>query len=297
MRVAALDLGSNTSILLIADVEDGEITRVRRDEVTVTRMGQGVHANRRFDPSALARVGAALARYQKIIAGERCDRVMAVATSAARDVENGEDLLAIGRHFDVPIHIIPGEREAELTFRGAVGGLGPLDRPVVVDVGGGSTEIIGDGGAVSVDVGSVRLHEMFVTADPPTATDAVNLREYARAAFAKAAPPIARGDLVAVSGTPTALATLDQGRAFVEADVHGYRLSRARVAEWSERLRALPLVERERLAGMPPGRADVLTVGAAILLAAMDALDRDQVIVSTRGVRFGLARAWAEFAP
>src|SRR5438094_253040 len=120
MRVAALDLGSNTSLLLIADVVDSRIVKVHYDTTTITRMGQGVHKNRRFHPEALVRLDRCLADYAEKIREFDCTVVIAVATSAARDVDNGEALIQLGQKHAIPIHIITGQREAELTFRGAL---------------------------------------------------------------------------------------------------------------------------------------------------------------------------------
>ena len=296
MRIAALDLGSNTTILLVADVEDGRITRVVRDETNVTRMGQGVHADRKFHPEALARVTTTLEGYAKLIKADGCARVIAVATSAARDVTNAAELIEIGRRFDIPIHIIPGGREAELTFRGAPGTPGSS----VIDVGGGSTEIIsevsGQIRGVSVDVGSVRLSELFVTTHPIPSDELARARAYADRAFAAAnLPRSGAGEVIAVAGSPTTLAALDAGRDFDESFVHGYRLSRGQIGAWIERLAGMSIAERERLPGMQPKRADVIVIGAVLLASALDALDQDEIRVSTRGVRYGVAHAWEEF--
>src|SRR5262249_6939279 len=142
MRVAALDLGSNTSLLLIAQMEGARLVRVLHDETTITKMGQGVHANRRFHPEALARLDACFASYAKTIRELKCDKVVAVATSAARDVSNGHELLDLGKKHGIPIHIISGDKEAQLTFKGALCDRESTIGIAVVDVGGGSTEII-----------------------------------------------------------------------------------------------------------------------------------------------------------
>lgn len=296
MRVAALDLGSNTTILLVADVEDGRIVKVVRDETNVTRLGQGVHADRRFHPDALARVEAVLETYARMIEADVCARVIAVATSAARDVVNADDLLAIGRRLNIPIHIIPGTREAELTFRGAPG----ADDSSVVDVGGGSTEIISERAGqirgVSVDVGSVRLSELFITEHPIRAAELERVRDHARRAFAAAnLPAPGAGPVIAVAGTPTTLAALDAGREFDESFVNSYHLTAEKIDAWIKRLAAMSVAEREALPGMQPKRADVIVVGAILLRTALEALGKDQITVSTRGVRYGVALAWEQF--
>lgn len=300
MRIAALDLGSNTSLLLIADVEDGQLRQVLHDETTITRLGQGVHADRRFHPDALERMRQCLTKYQNTIREFKCDRVVAVATSAARDVANGQDLIQIGRERQIPIHIISGAQEAQLTFRGAV-----CDRPsteglAVIDVGGGSTEVItnslGTVQGTSVDVGSVRLTELFVKSDPIRPQEQTQVRDYAAAAFARA--PIPQGpfrEVVAVAGTPTTLAALDQAIDFKEELIHNYKLSLQKIDTWIERLAKMSLNEREKLKGMQPKRADVIVPGSVILGAAIRALQQTEVTVSTRGVRYGVALAWQDF--
>ncbi|NJL23984.1 MAG: hypothetical protein HC902_01530, partial [Calothrix sp. SM1_5_4] len=300
MKVAALDLGSNTSLLMIAEVEGSSLRRVLHDETTVTKMGQGVHSSRRFHPEALLRLEECFARYSRTIRDFNCDKVIAVATSAARDVDNADEILRLGAKYGIPIHIVSGEVEARLTFRGAV-----CDRPsaaglAVIDVGGGSTEIMSDDGTgpkgTSVDVGSVRLSEIFVDRHPIEISALERVRAYAEAAFARS--PLPKGpflEVVAVAGTPTTLAAVDQGRPFAEELVHGYRLRLDKIEEWAGRMAGMTVAEREALAGMEPKRADVIVTGAIILSTAMRALGKMEVTVSTRGVRYGVAFGMAGF--
>ncbi len=300
MRVAALDLGSNTSLLLIAEIEGGRLTRQLHDETTITRLGQGVHAQRRFHPEALKRMRDCLAHYRAAIDRFNCEKVIAVATSAARDVANGEELLNLGREFKIPIHIISGGREAQLTFQGAVCDRPASDGVAVIDVGGGSTEVIqSTGGKIqgtSVDVGSVRLSEMFVKSDPIVPAELSQLRQYAKTAFQKAGVvPGPYKEIVAVAGTPTTLAGLDQEIDFCVERIHGYKMNIDTVESWILRLAGMPLVQREALKGMQPKRADVIVAGSAILSAAIRSLNQTQFTVSTRGVRYGVALAWQEF--
>lgn len=300
MKVAALDLGSNTSLLLIAEVENGRLVKVYHDETRVTRMGQGVHANRTLHPDALIRMDDCLRDYSAVIARHGCDKVIAVATSAARDVKNGGDLMALGHRHKIPIHIISGDKEAQLTFRGALCDRDDLRGLAVIDVGGGSTEVItGDereAHGTSVDVGSVRLTEMYVTKHPIAKKELERVRKYSDQAFAKA--PLPKGpfrEVVAVAGTPTTLAGIDQEREFDEKYIHGYKLKAATIENWIERLAAMTVEQREALKGMQPKRADVIVTGSVILLGAMRALGQNEATVSTRGVRYGVALAWDTF--
>jgi len=297
MRVAVLDLGSNTSLLLVADVEGQVLRRVVHDETMITRMGQGVHANRAFHPEALQRLDQCLGHYARKIHELRCQKVVAVATSAARDVQNGEALLELGRRHGIPIHIISGEREAALTFHGALCDRATTMGLAVIDVGGGSTELIVDqGNKVSVDVGSVRLTELLVRGDPIQPDELVRLREFTREAFSKV--QIKSGsirELVAVGGTPTTIAAIDQQIEFNEEKIHGYKLTIELLEGWILRLARLPLEERQALSGMQPKRADVIVAGSMILSEGMRRFNKTEVTVSTRGVRYGVALNWQGF--
>lgn len=299
-RVAALDLGSNTSLLLIADMNAREIARVVHDDSIVTRLGQDVHRARCFHPEALARMRACFETYAREITKAQCAHVIAVATSAARDVSNGDELIRLGREFGIPIHIISGAREAELTFHGALDDQTSVTGAAVIDVGGGSTEVIravdGQPRGTSVDVGSVRLSELFIHAHPVAAEELAQVRAYAREQFAKA--PLPRGEireLIAVAGTPTTLAAVDQAIPFSEERVHGYHLTLEGIERWTERLARMSVAERERLPGMQPKRADVIVAGGLILAEGLRALGQERLTVSTRGVRFGVARFWKDF--
>lgn len=300
MRVAALDLGSNTSLLLIAEIEAGQVARTVHDETRVTKMGQGVHANRVLHPEALARLNDCLGDYSRTIEKHKCEKIVAVATSAARDVQNGEALLELGRRHGIPIHIIAGEKEAQLTFRGALCDRSSTKGIAVIDVGGGSTEIIsevwGEPKGTSVDVGSVRLTELFITGHPIAFGERASLRDHSREAFAQA--PLPKGpfrEVVAVAGTPTTLAAIDQQRPFEEYLIHGYKLPLKTIEFWADRLATMTVEEREKLPGMEPKRADVIVTGAEILANAIRALGTSEVTVSTRGVRYGVALAWQDF--
>lgn len=300
MRVAALDLGSNTTLLLIADVVDGQIVKVHCDESIVTKMGQGVNSTRRFHPEALGRLRETLQKYRQLIDRHACEKTIAVATSAARDVENSDELFKIGQDLNLPIQIISGDQEAQITFRGATSDRKSTEGMAVIDVGGGSTEIIRDYSGVlkgkSVDVGSVRLTEMFISRQPILENELLKIKSHVQNEFAKAG--FKKDDLsevIAVAGTPTTLAALDQKQEFSDERVNGYSLSADKIANWIQTLAALSVEEREKLPGMQPKRADVIVTGAAILLGAMQALGQNKVTVSTRGVRYGVALEWQNF--
>lgn len=300
MRVAALDLGSNTSLLLIAEVEGGVIKRVLHDETRVTKMGQGVHANRRLHPEALDRLNECFRSYAQTIKDHACEKVVAVATSAARDVSNGEELFKLGRAHGIPIHIISGEKEAQLTFRGALCDRHSVDDIAVIDVGGGSTEVINVRAQIptgtSVDVGSVRLTELFVTEHPIPQSQLDLVSRYCRQAFSQVALPKRDiKEVVAVAGTPTTLAAVEQRQEFREDLVHGFTLTVPMIESWIDKMKSMTVEQREQLRGMQPKRADVIVTGSIILAEALRALGHSQATVSTRGVRYGVALAWQDF--
>ena len=300
MRVAALDLGTNTFLCLVADVESNGVVRVISDEAKVVRLGQGIHASRGIHPEALERADICLGAYAQVIRKHKAECVMAVATSAARDAINGEELIKIGRKHGIEIRIIEGETEAELTYRG-VFIEPPRESAVILDVGGGSTEfILGDRSGIrkklSLDVGSVRLTEAFVTGHPVSSEELGAMRRHLIEKFKEAKEKLSGptpGRAIAVAGTPATIAALDAAREFDPGFVEGYRLSKQSLFTWAERLARMSLAERRALVGMEPGRADVVVAGALILGSGCEALGIDGVEVSVRGLRYGLAAAVA----
>jgi exopolyphosphatase/guanosine-5'-triphosphate,3'-diphosphate pyrophosphatase len=322
LRVAGLDFGTNTCLCLIADLELSEdksevrSLKVVRDEARVVRLGQGVHASRELHPEALARADETFREFGAYINEAKCDRVLAVATSAARDAKNRSVLLTLGHQYGIPIEIISGEKEAELTFSGAIESSWN-GTTAVIDVGGGSTEIIfGDERGIflrfSADVGSVRLTELFVKANPISIKELEEVRAHVREsidrcftlALAKfnesnhaGGAPLTRTELISrtnqvigVAGTTTTLAAVDLGHAFESDKVHGHFFSRARLDEWTARLGKMSVLERQNLAGMEEKRADVIVAGAICVTEAMLAINGQTLKVSVRGLRYGVAK-------
>lgn len=297
MKVAALDLGSNTFLMLIAEVEHGKVNKVFNDELRVTRLGQGVHANRALHPDALLRAEECFRDYAEILKHSKPQKILAMATSAARDVSNGQKLFDLGQKYGIPIRIIPGNLEAQITFEGATFDVENASGVCVVDVGGGSTEVIAksaEGKLVgqSVDIGSVRLTEMFVTSHPVLKKEREELYQYAYSQIKNSQVKNLKGlakKVIAVAGTPTTLAAVVQEKSYSDGLVHGYVLSKKDLLHWEEKLANMPLAERKALAGMDPLRADVIIAGINILLACLDFLGLKELTVSTRGVRYGVA--------
>jgi exopolyphosphatase / guanosine-5'-triphosphate,3'-diphosphate pyrophosphatase len=285
VRVAAIDQGTNTTRLLVADVTDGRVDGIVRRS-TITRLGEGVDARRRLLPLPITRVRNCLADYRRELESLGAERALLVATSAVRDAENGEAFLGeIEWSYGFTTRLLSGEEEAELTLRG-VGAVD--DGTIVVDVGGGSTELIASGSRVSTELGSVRLTERFLESDPPTSGELEALAGVIRSVLDEHDLSAARG--VGVAGTVTSLAALDLGLVEYDSErVHGHRLSEGAVQSQLERLAALPLAERREVPGLEPERAPVIVAGAAILLEVMRRLGLDEIEVSERDILDGAA--------
>lgn len=293
-RLATLDLGTNTVLLLIADATPAGLVPLL-ERATITRLGQGVDRTRELAPEARERTLACLRDYAADLARFGVTEVSAVGTSALRDARGGAELVAEAqRILGVAPSVIGGDREAELTFRGALSGLDVKGPVTVFDVGGGSTEVVtGDAervitSAVSHDIGSVRLFERHVTTDPPSTAELEKVREDVDRTLAiSAVPP--PGTLVGVAGTVTTLAAialeLDD---YDPSRVHGQKLDLATVRALGSRLASLPLAERKKIVGLEPARADVIVVGAVLVERVMHVTRSDTLVVSDRGVRWGL---------
>jgi exopolyphosphatase / guanosine-5'-triphosphate,3'-diphosphate pyrophosphatase len=281
-RVAAVDLGTNTTRLLVADVEDG-----RLDEVVlrqrITRLGEGVDSRRKLLPLPIARVRNVLTDYRRELESLGAERVLAVATSAVRDAENGEAFLGeVEWSYGFTTQLLTGEEEAALILRG----VGDISADtLVLDVGGGSTELVMPDRAVSLDVGSVRLTEQF-------GEDIDTIAAHVR--------PLLPADLtparaIGVAGTITSLAALDLALPAYDRDqVHGHVLTLRAVEEQLARLAALPLDERRNLPALDPDRAPVIVAGAVIVREVLRRYGLDALEASEHDLLHGAALAAAE---
>ena len=280
MKVAAIDLGTNTTRLLVAEVVDGRIDELHR-ETRITRLGEGVDARGRLLPVPIARVRNALSDYRRTLESLGAERTLAVATSAVRDAENGEAFLGeIEWSYGFVTRLASGDEEALLTRRGVHPAAGTL----VLDIGGGSTELILDDFHVSLPMGSVRFTERY-------GEDVARCTAEARALLPDLSPDAAIG----VAGTLTTLAALDlRLERYDRERVHGHPLARAGAREQLERLAGMTVAERRELPAMEPQRAPVIVAGAAILLAVLDAYALDAIEVSDRDLLDGIALAAAE---
>ena len=290
MRVAAVDLGTNTTRLLVADVEDGRIDEVHR-ETRITRLGEGVDARHRLLPVPIARVRNTLTDYRRTLERLGAERTLAVATSAVRDAENGEAFLGeVEWSYGFATRLLSGDEEADLTRRG----VDPKPGTLVVDIGGGSTELIVDDFHTSLDIGSVRYTERFVHTDPP---DPQELDEISRAVHTTLDERVQAKaqSAIGVAGTLTTLAALDLGLQQDDHErVHGHRLTTAAARTQLARLASLPLHERRELPAIEPDRAPVIVAGVVILVSILDHFGLDEIEVSERDILDGIALAAAE---
>jgi len=297
-RIAVVDLGTNSTRLLVAEVEAGAVEELER-RTNVTRLGEGVDATGRLADGAIERVTRVLADYREAIDERGAKRVVAVATSAVRDAENGEEFRELLRErFEIEAKTIPGDEEARLTFLGATSGRSP-DETLVIDIGGGSTEyVIGMPGEepefhVSTRMGSVRHSERYLDDDPPTESQIAELRASAREIVDHEVPAELREQVVrgvAVAGTATSLAAIDQQLDPYDPErVHGYRLTLDACERMLEMLAALPLEERREVTGLHPDRAPTIVAGVAILVESMKAFALDRMEVSEADILHGAA--------
>jgi exopolyphosphatase/guanosine-5'-triphosphate,3'-diphosphate pyrophosphatase len=292
MRVAVVDLGTNSTRLLVADVDDGRVEEVAR-RTEITRLGEGVDERGKLLPLPIARVRNVLADYRRELEELGAERTLAVGTSAIRDAENGEAFLGeIEWSYGFKTRLLSGEEEAELTLRGVAGGreLGP--GTLVLDVGGGSTELIVDGFRTSLDLGSVRLTERFLHSDPPTREEL----DASSRAVRDELPDLEPTQAIGVAGTITTLAALELGEYDPER-IHGYRISRGAVEAQLERLASLPLAERRELSGLEPERAPVIVAGAVIVREVLDGYGLEALEVSERDILHGAALEAAALPP
>jgi exopolyphosphatase/guanosine-5'-triphosphate,3'-diphosphate pyrophosphatase len=306
-RFATLDIGTNSVLLLIVEQREGELVPIL-ERATITRLGEGVGRTHELAAGAKERTLACIRSYADEIARVGVTRVAAVGTSALRDARGGQEFTREIEHvLGVPPSVIDGGREAELTFRGALSGLAVRGDVTVFDVGGGSTEIVTGtrdgarsslGAAVSLDIGSVRLHERHLATDPPARHELAAVVKDIDAALTAAPRPVPGATLVGVAGTVTTLASLSLELGdYDPALVHGHELTHDRVVKLTDKLASLPLSERRQLRGLDPRRADVIVAGSLIVERVMSFAARDVLVVSDRGVRFGLAEELAATNP
>jgi exopolyphosphatase / guanosine-5'-triphosphate,3'-diphosphate pyrophosphatase len=302
-RVAVVDIGTNSTRLLVADVSGASVEELDR-RLAITRLGEGVDSRRRLLPTAIARVRNVLVDYRRAADELGAERTLALATSAIRDAENGEAFLGeLEWSYGFETRLLSGHEEALLTFRGVASGRTIAESTLVVDVGGGSTELIlgGPGGVsfhTSLDVGCVRLTERFLYGDPPTAVELEACRAHARELLHAAVPSeVTPTTALGVAGTVTTLATLELGlEEEVPALVHGHKLPAQRVDQFLGELGTRPLSELRELPGLHPERAPVIVAGVVVVLEILRHFGLDELEASERDIMHGGALAAAELS-
>lgn len=304
MRIASIDIGTNAVLLLIADVDDqGNIHPIEHKQ-KYPRLGNKVDEKYTISNSSFKSVADVLDEYKALSEKFKVDKITTCATSAVRDASNKYEFLTyLKKHTDIDIEVISGEDEALLTYNGAVSGLHKLSyQPIVLDIGGGSTELSFYENNVftcySLRIGAVRITERYFEHNPPTNEEIEN----AIAAISKEFEKINQTNLtsyslVGVAGTITTLACLDQH--LLEFDIQkvsGYRLSTASVQAWLNKLLKMTSKEIKALSNTTEGREDILPAGVLILNEFLKRFHFKEVIVSERGLRYGLAlREWEQW--
>jgi exopolyphosphatase / guanosine-5'-triphosphate,3'-diphosphate pyrophosphatase len=303
VQVAAVDLGTNSTRLLVARVEDGRLDELER-ETRITRLGEGVDERKRLLPAPIARVRNVLTDYRRTAEELGAERMLLVATSAVRDADNGEAFLGeIEWSYGFTTKLLSGDDEALLTLRGVTSDRELRGGTILVDVGGGSTELTsagpdGPGWHDSLDMGSVRLTERFLHSDPPTDEELNACSKAARELLEERVPEEVKTGArtaIGVAGTITSLAALDLELDEYNRDrVHGHVLSRDALQRQVERLAALTVEERRKLPAFDPERAPVIVGGAVIVREVVALLGVDALEVSERDILDGAALAAAE---
>ena len=300
MKLGALDVGSNTVLMLVVECSPGAAPRRMADMARITRLGRGVDATGRLDPDSAARTLDTIAEFADKARSLGAEKILGAATAALRDAADGAEFVTRVRQYTgIALEIISGESEAGLSYLATRKGLGldPAAKLLIVDIGGGSTELIRAEHAnfevISLQIGSVRLTERVVHHDPLENVELAGLRGTVGEALEKLGWSYRPDAMVGIAGTVTTICAIALGlEQYSPEAIHGYRLGQEHVNSIIERLAELPLEERKRMRGMEPGRADVLLAGAVILERLMAHFSVDQVIVSDQGVRWGLV--WRE---
>jgi exopolyphosphatase/guanosine-5'-triphosphate,3'-diphosphate pyrophosphatase len=297
-RIAVVDIGTNSTRLLVAEVADGQIEEIER-RTRVTRLGQGVDLSGNLATEGIEAVCQTIADYVEIYEGLGVTRVDAIATSAVRDAANGGAFIAeLRERFELDARVLEGSEEALLTYRGAISGQAPSGPLLVIDIGGGSTElIVGAGSEVgfhtSLQAGVVRQTERHLGSDPPTTAELEALAADVLALLGDGlseGPPPPVESAIAVAGTPTSLAAIDlELDPYDSRRVHGHRMSLDSIQQMLSRLASLPLTQRRHVTGLDPDRAPTIVAGVVILIEVMRTFGLTEVTASEHDILYGAA--------
>ncbi len=298
MRLTSIDIGTNTILMLVADVDSEHRLSVVRDEHVIARLGKGVDANRMILPDTFERVLGFLRKLKSLSDESGSQRIIARGTSALRDAKNQAEFIQfINKTLGFEISVLTGEEEAELTYIGAVSDLlqeGNNMNFGVLDIGGGSTELISGTNLEvkskqSYDIGSVRLTERFLKMSPPSSLDVSQALSLIRSETSRFASLSNTAKLIGVAGTLTTLAAIDLNLAtFDREKVHNHLLTLDAVITIFNRLRIKTLSELQSIPQILPERADILLAGILILMETMKQLNANEIMVSDRGLRYGI---------
>ena len=297
-RVAVIDVGSNSSRLLVAAVAEGEVSKVEKHS-RVTRLGRGVDLTGQLSAEAIEAACEAIADYAAICHRGGVERIATIATSAVRDASNGDAFVAeLRERFALDARVLDGEEEARLTYLGATHERRPAEPTLIIDIGGGSTElIVGSGKEIafqdSLQLGVVRHTERHISTDPPTAVELESLAADVRGSIEAAVGDRAEAHAaagIAVAGTPTSLAAVELGLEPYDSErVHGHVLSLESIQRLLSMFASTPLPERAEIPGLHADRAPTIIAGVVILVEAMRAFGLDRIRVSEHDILYGAA--------
>ena len=290
MRVAGIDIGSNTSLLLIVEKTEKGF-EVLIDKIYFTRLAENIQKNSQISESALSRLEQAFRSMRDNLDLWRVKEISIAATSAARQALNKKALFDLGDKYNLsPVQIISAEKEAELTFIGSLFGLGhSAEKPLVIDIGGGSTEFVNSKTSYSLNIGSVSLTERFLSHKALSRLEAKMLKQHIQEKIKPIAGFLQKDydHLIFTAGTPTSLAFMEKQSSDMN-EVHGLILNRDHVSSWLEKLSQLTTEERKKVPFLEEHRTDVIVAGLSLLQNILDQSGKEEFIVSATGVRYGL---------
>ena len=290
MKFAGVDIGSNTTLLLVIEAGEDGFT-VLEDEIYFTRLAEGIQENQSLSKNALFRLEKAFKTIQDKLSSLAVDRVSIVATSASRQAQNQKELFALAKKFGLEdLRIISPEEEASLTYRGSFFGLGcDVDEPLVVDIGGGSTEFVNSKKSYSIDIGSVSLTEKFLTTNPVSRIEKINLSQFIKKQLEPLKSFFNSGceTLVAVAGTPITLAFMEK-QTYDPNKVHGLVMNISVLNSYLDKLSSLSVEQRRSVPFLQEHRTDVIISGLSVLKEILHQTGKEEFIVSATGLRYGL---------
>jgi exopolyphosphatase/guanosine-5'-triphosphate,3'-diphosphate pyrophosphatase len=297
MKLAAIDIGTNSVKLLVANVEDQQVKNVLFEHTTITRLGQGVDKSGELTAEAMDRTLEVISDFYNRAKLIGTEDITAIATSAMRDAKNSDVFMQkVVEKTGLNLQIISGDEEAELTFAGACSDPDIQSREVILmDVGGGSTEfILGQNGVIddkfSINLGCVRLTEDFVHSDPIDSTDLQDIIHHIISALYVRLSTLSVGDreLIGVGGTILTTASVHCNMEGLSCDLHKYILRKEDVVRLLSYLRRMTLEERKNVQGLSPQRADIIVAGITIFSTVMEILKKQEIVVSKRGLKYGI---------